>query len=42
MQYGLGLCGGIKVIGSLKLNAGEVNVDNDPDDQQDELKYVDS
>lgn len=32
----------MKVIGSLKRNAGEVNVDNDPDDQQDELKYVDS
>lgn len=28
--------------GSLKLNAREVNVDNDPDDQQDELKYVGS
>lgn len=28
--------------GSLKLNAREVNVDNDPDGQQDELKCVDS
>lgn len=42
IQCGLDLCGGMKVMGSLKLNAGEVNVGNNPDDQQDELKYVDS
>lgn len=37
VQFG----GGDEGKGSSKLNAREVSVDEDPDDQQDELKSVD-